>query len=87
VSATDKFVDLKVKIMHKHKITPLYQLVCVDGRIIDAEGDTMLSDLNIKPGSYVYVTESEVPQGTIEEREEEQKQSEEIGFKGTKLLR
>ncbi|OQR72451.1 ubiquitin carboxyl-terminal hydrolase 48-like [Tropilaelaps mercedesae] len=89
ISSNNKFVDLKVKLMTSFNVSPLLQVIVVDGHIVEADGDVLLKDIGLRPGSVVYVAEQTEEAG---ERDDDQEPSKkrtkkvEHGFAGTKLM-
>ncbi|XP_022660055.1 ubiquitin carboxyl-terminal hydrolase 48-like isoform X2 [Varroa jacobsoni] len=89
ISSDDKFVDLKVKLMTLFNISPLLQVIVLNGYMIEAEGDVLLKDIGLKPGSVIYIGErNEDADEPDDDQEPSKKRTKKVehGFAGTKLM-
>ncbi|KAK9767556.1 hypothetical protein K7432_002571 [Basidiobolus ranarum] len=85
VRKADTVKDIKVKIMDKLNISPLYQrLYFLDQELLD--NDVSVRELGVLPNSQIYLTEIEPIDDEEESWEDQISKGEETGFKGTSLL-
>ncbi|ORX89655.1 cysteine proteinase [Basidiobolus meristosporus CBS 931.73] len=85
VRKDDTVKDIKVKIMDKLNISPLYQrLYFLDHELVN--NDVSIRELGMLPNSQIYLSEIEPVKEEEEIWEDQASKGEETGFKGTSLL-
>ncbi|XP_028966777.1 ubiquitin carboxyl-terminal hydrolase 48 [Galendromus occidentalis] len=86
LTSTDTFVDLKVKIMAKHHITPILQVILNGEKLLrDVDGEHKIGELGIRKDSVLYVAE-DIIREEANSTDTKKNIKEEIGFGGTKLV-